>query len=247
VIETEAIVLHAFDYRETSRIVRLVTRDLGVISAIAKGAKRPRSKFGQGLDLFTSGAAHLIVSAQKDLHSLTGFDATRARPALAASLQRFGGAAALGELCLRFGTEAPASVHDALTEGLEALCAADKQAAIAVALAAAWRIVAELGFAPTVDRCAICHRELKPDEETRFAHRAGGAVCTSCKGNVPGARALPATARRTIAEWLDGKPGPALETQTTRAHQRLLREFLEEHLADGRALRAFAAWERASA
>ena len=74
-IETEAIVLHAFDYRETSRIVRLATRDFGVVSAIARGAKRPRSKFGQGLDLFTSGAAHLIISPQKELHTLTGFDA----------------------------------------------------------------------------------------------------------------------------------------------------------------------------
>ena len=246
-IETEAIVLHAFDYRETSRIVRLATRDLGVVSAIARGAKRPRSKFGQGLDLFTSGAAHLIVSPQKDLHSLTGFDATRARPALAASLQRFGGAAALGELCLRFGTEAPASVHDALSEGLEALCVAEKDTATATALATAWRIVAELGFAPTVDRCAVCHRELKPDEETRFAHRAGGAVCSSCKATVPGARALPAAARHTLANWLDGEQGPALETATIRSHQRLLREFLEEHLADGRALKAFAAWERATA
>jgi DNA repair protein RecO (recombination protein O) len=247
VIETEAIVLHAFDYRETSRIVRLATRDFGVVSAIARGAKRPRSRFGQGLDLFTSGAANLIISPQKDLHALTGFDATRARPALAASLQRFGGAAALGELCLRFGTEAPASVLDVLTDGLEALCAADKHAAAAMALATAWRIIAELGFAPTVDRCAVCHRGLKPDEETRFAHRAGGAVCNLCNGNMPGARVLPADARLTLAAWLEGEPGPALEQATVRAHQRLLREFLEEHLMDGRALKAFAAWERATA
>jgi DNA repair protein RecO (recombination protein O) len=246
VIETEAIVLHAFDYRETSRIVRLATRDLGVISAIARGAKRPRSKFGQGLDLFTSGAAHLIVSPQKDLHSLTGFDATRARPALAASLQRFGGAAALGELCLRFGMEAPPSVHDVLTDGLDALCSAEKHSATAMSLATAWRIVAELGFAPTVDRCAVCHRELKPNEESRFAHRAGGAVCNSCKGNVPGARALPAAARATLSAWLEGEPGAPLDNSTMRAHQRLLREFLEEHLADGRALKAFAAWEKAT-
>ena len=37
------------------------------------------------------------------------------------------------------------------------------------------------------------------------------------------------------------------DARVARAHQRLLREFLEEHLADGRALRAFAAWERLDA
>jgi DNA repair protein RecO (recombination protein O) len=244
VIQTEAIVLHTMEYRETSRIVRLATRDLGVVSAIARGAKRPKSKFGQGLDLFTSGVAHLIVSPAKDLHTLTGFDATQARPALAASLQRFGAAAALSELCLRFGMEAAPSVHDALGRGLDALSVADAQSAAVTALAAGWQIVSELGFAPTVDRCAVCHRELAADEETRFAHRAGGAVCDQCKGSVPGARALPAGARRTLAGWLEGHVGSVLDGATTRAHQRLLREFLEEHLMDGRALVAFVGWER---
>ncbi|MFM8780511.1 MAG: DNA repair protein RecO, partial [Gemmatimonadota bacterium] len=51
---TDALVLHAFDYRETSRIVRLATRHAGVVSAVARGARRPKSRFGSGLDLFTS-------------------------------------------------------------------------------------------------------------------------------------------------------------------------------------------------
>lgn len=243
-IQTEAIVLHAFDYRETSRIVRLATRDLGVISAIARGAKRPRSRFGLGLDLFTGGAAHLIVHPTGDLHALTAFDSPRARPGLAGSLRRFGAAAALGELCIRFGTEAPASVHDELAAGLDALALADDASAASGALAVAWRIVAELGFAPTVDQCAVCHRDLSPDEETLFAHRAGGAVCATCRGSVLGARALPSEARARLREWLAGETVVLSDTAAVRAHQRLLREFLEEHLADGRALRAWSAWEQ---
>jgi DNA repair protein RecO (recombination protein O) len=38
-LATDAIVLHAFDYRETSRIVRLATRDVGMVSVIARGAR----------------------------------------------------------------------------------------------------------------------------------------------------------------------------------------------------------------
>ena len=243
-IQTDAIVLHAFDYRETSRIVRLATRDLGVVSAIARGAKRPKSRFGHGLDLFTGGAAHLIVHPTRDLHALTAFDSPRARPALAGSLRRFGAAAALGELCIRFGTEAPASLHDELAAGLDAQAAADDASAVLCALAVAWRIVAELGFAPSVDQCALCHRDLVPGEETHFAHRAGGAVCAACRESVPGARSLPPAARAALQTWLGGEPGGVIDTATARAHQRLLREFLEEHLADGRALRAWVAWEQ---
>lgn len=242
-IQTEAIVLHAFDYRETSRIVRLATRELGVVSAIARGAKRPKSRFGQGLDLFTGGAAHLIVHPSRDLHALTAFDSPRARPALAGSLRRFGAAAALGELCIRFGTEAPATLHDELAAGLDALAVADDASAASCALAVAWRLVAELGFAPAVDQCALCHRALAPDDETHFAHRAGGAVCAACRATVPDARALPAAAREALRTWLASGAAAPLDGPTARAHQRLLREFLEEHLADGHSLRAWAAWE----
>lgn len=243
-IETSAIVLHAFDYRETSRIVRLATRDVGVVSAIARGARRPKSRFGQGLDLFTSGTAQLVLHASRDLHTLAGFDASRARGGLAASLQHFGAASALGELCLRFGTEATAGVHDALQDGLDAIAMAAESLVAGAALSAAWRIVAELGFAPALEHCALCHREIADDEEVRFAHRAGGAVCSSCRTLVPGARALPAPARQTVRRWLAGEEAPLADALTIRAHQRLLREFLEEHLADGRALRAFQSWER---
>ncbi len=246
-IETAAIVLHSFDYRETSRIVRLATRESGVVSAIARGSRRPKSRFGQGLDLFTSGTAQLIMHPSRDLHTLAGFDASRSRPALAESLERFGAAAALSELCLRFGTEATAGVHDALSDGLERLAVSADHEVAAATLATGWRIVAELGFAPSLDACAFCHREIAPDEDTRFANRAGGAICSSCRSLAPAARTLPAAPRNTLLGWLAGQEIPLSDLPTARAHQRLLREFLEEHLSDGRPFKAFQSWERQSA
>ncbi len=246
-IESAAIVLHAFDYRETSRIVRLATREAGVISAIAKGLRRPKSRFEQGLDLFTSGTAQLVLHPTRDLHTLAGFDASRARPALGQSLHRFGAASALAEICLRFGTEATAGVHDALAAGLDRLGTAADADVPAAALAAGWRIVGELGFAPSLEECALCQRPLAADEDVRFSHRSGGAVCTGCRSLVPGARNLPAAARQTLVGWLAGQEIPLHDSPTSRAHQRLLREFLEEHLGDGRAFTAFQAWERQDA
>ena len=40
-VTTPAVVLQTYRYSETSKVVRLATRDLGVQSAIAKGALRP--------------------------------------------------------------------------------------------------------------------------------------------------------------------------------------------------------------
>ena len=245
-IQTEAIVLHGFDYRETSRIVRLATREAGVVSVIARGAKRPKSRFGLGLDLFTSGMAALAIHPSRDLHTLTAFDATKARPALAESLERFAAAASLAEICLRFAQEdTGGAIHDALEFGLDSIAGAPDPAVAACTLAAAWRLVTELGFSPALDVCASCHRPLADDEVVRFAHRAGGALCRLCAALAPGSRALPAEARRTLLAWSRGDAAPALDPVTARAHQRLFREFVEEHLADGKALRAWVAWENA--
>lgn len=45
VTKTEAVVLRTIDYSESSQIVTLFTRKHGIIAIIAKGAKRPKSKF----------------------------------------------------------------------------------------------------------------------------------------------------------------------------------------------------------
>src|SRR5437016_3171559 len=48
----DAIVLHRLDYGEADRIVTLLTREHGKLAAIAKGARRGKSKVAGSLDLF---------------------------------------------------------------------------------------------------------------------------------------------------------------------------------------------------
>lgn len=243
-IESDSLVLHSFDYGETSRIVRLATRDAGVLSVIARGARRPKSPFGAAIDLFTSGVAHVRAHPSRDLHTLAGFDTTRSRSELAGSLQRFVAASAIAELCLRFGREDESGrVHDGATAVLDAIGLAAPDDVAAIALAGAWRVVAELGFTPSLDQCANCHADLPPDAAVTFDHRAGGALCARCARLGSHGRQLPAEARETLRRWLGGAESALEHPSARRAHQRLLREFLEEHLGDGRPLRAFVTWE----
>jgi len=129
---------------------------------------------------------------------------------------------------------------------LDALAVATPEQAAATTLAGAWRIVAELGFAPALDLCADCHTPLEPGETVMFSHRAGGALCLRCGRLAPTGRKLPAEARDTLRRFMEDPNAPALDEPSARAHQRLLREFLAEHLTDGRPLRAYEVWERNS-
>jgi DNA repair protein RecO (recombination protein O) len=76
-----------------------------------------------------------------------------------------------------------------------------------------------------------------------FSHRAGGALCARCGRLAPTGRKLPSEARDSLRRFLGGTMGEPLDDASTRAHQRLLREFLAEHLTDGRPLRALDLWE----
>src|SRR5919202_5218480 len=107
-VSTPAIVLSALRYGETSKIVRLATRELGVQSAIAKGALRPKSRFGASLQVLSEGQAELLVKEHRELHILTGFELRRLHVGLASDLERYASACALSEVMLRF---APADSH----------------------------------------------------------------------------------------------------------------------------------------
>lgn len=246
-VATDGIVLHAFDYMESSRIVRLATRDAGLQSVIAKGARRARGKHGAALDLFAEGAAQFSLRPGRELSTLTGFDVTRSRPELAADLGRFAGASAIAELVLRFARDdQQVALYDTLVATLDEIAAAPPGFARAAALAGAWRLVAELGFAPALERCANCHAALDDTEAVAFSHRDGGALCAGCARGRAGVRMVPAAARALIRAWLAARgSASALDDASARAHQRLLREFLHEHLTDGRPLRAFDMWETA--
>jgi len=240
---TDAIVLHGMEYLESSRILRLITRESGVQAVIAKGARRPRSRFGTALDLFAQGSAQILTKAGRDLQTLTGFDVTRSRGALAEDLGRFTGAAAIAEVVLRFAhDDSGPEFFDIVEHALDDVAAAPAGTARERTIGAIWRIVGALGFAPSLDDCSVCHSPVAVGDAVLFHHRAGGILCDRCAASHGGGRAIPRDALDALRAWLGGSDSLALGAREGRAHQRLLHEFVREHLADGRAIRAFDAW-----
>lgn len=246
-IVTDAIVLHAFDYLESSRILKVVTREAGVRSVLARGARSSRKRFGTALDLFAEGVAELHSKPGRELDTLASFEVNRARPSLAAHLERFTGASALAEMTLRFARDAAdPGLFAAVSLAFDEIGTAAPDRARETTLAGAWRILAELGVAPTIDDCAECHATVDSDRPAMFSHPGGGVLCERCARLARSGRVLPVAARQALRAWLGGETTSGLDPQDGRAHQRLLREFLREHFGDDRPLRAFDVWERDS-
>ncbi len=246
-VTTPALVLHTFPYGETSKIARLLTPDHGVQSVIAKGALRPRSKFGARLQVLSDGIAQLYLKANRDLHTLAEFDVTKLRPELAQDVARFAAGAALAELIMR---SAPAEPHPEIYEcavaQLDRLVQVQEDGRDAAALAALWAVVGALGFAPSLDACARDGSEL-PDGRVGFSVSDGGFLCKACARG--GATTSLDASDRSVLERLvaeQGEPVGELSARHAEAHRRLLLRFVEQHLAEGRELRALAFWQELS-
>ena len=241
-VTTPAVILQTFPYGDTSRIVRLATRDVGVQSVIAKGATRPRSRFGGRLQTLSVGVAQFYYRANRDLHTLGAFDVTAQHVALTADLRRFAAAAALAELVLRTAQEEPQpAVYDALTAALDTLAAAPADRVPYEALAGLWHAVVLLGFAPAVAACVRCGKAL--GERAAFALPEGGLLCAACGA---GARvgALDPADQDALRGFLAGDADAAgLPERHIAAHRRLLARFVRRHVADDADLPALRFWE----
>jgi DNA repair protein RecO (recombination protein O) len=233
-VASDAIVLQCFPYGDTSRIVRLLTRDAGVHSAIAKGASRPRSRYAV-LEPFAEGVASLYIKPTRELQTLGGFDLTRTRQSLGRDLLRFGGASLLAELVLRTGSEESTDgLYDAVAHGLDRLQAAEERNVEVAVLAVTWHVVSLLGFVPELDSCIVCGTDIPDAGEVTFDYGAGGLRCGTCAAGLPGRR-IPAHARTALRAFIRGD---AADVAVTEGHWRLLTRYLEHHLLEGTPLRS---------
>ena len=236
-VHTPAIILQSFGYSETSKILRLITRTHGVQSVIAKGALRPKSRFGGVLEPFTQGNASFFLRDTRELHTLSAFELQRSRQTLGSDLVRFGGASLLAELVLRVvSEESDPTLFDSLSAALDRISQTPAVMVQSVVLAETWALIAQLGFAPALEQCQSCGRFLDEQDEAIFDYTSGGVRCIGCAAG-QGGRVLPAAARITLLRLA---AGAAVPLERTAAHWRLLARFLSHHVLEGQTLRSLA-------
>ena len=220
--------LRSHPYSESSRILRFLTPDAGVVAVMARGARRQASKGGGPMDLFDEVEITYGHRADRDLHTLREYRAVTRRRELGADLVRFGGASFLAELILTHTLEeASPELHTRLGRGLDALRAADPGAVPGELMAAGWGLLAAFGFPPEVEHCVRCGGTTSGEGMGRFDVAGGGLRCPSCARGGTGPRLGPG-ARTELREVLSGTPPTPLRGAP--AHFQLLERFAIYHL-----------------
>jgi DNA repair protein RecO (recombination protein O) len=224
--KTEAIVLRSIRYGEADRILHLYSRERGRIGAVAKGVRRPKSRFGGRLEpLFRVGL--VLHEGRGDLHTVTSAQTVHAHGALrdgSATLARATEACA-AVLRLFDSAEANEPAYNLLCHQLALLDASPAAATRAQALAFRLKLLLAAGFVPELASCASCGER---EHLGAFSAQAGGVVCAACEA---GSFALDADAHEFLVSAL-ARPladvGEAPESALSQA-DRAIAETLEHH------------------
>jgi len=237
VVSTPAILLRSFDYSETSRILRLYTQDLGLVSVMAKGIRRSGARGQAGFDTFSRGELTAYVRPTRDLQTFKEFAVEEAGASLGRDVLRFAGASVLAEIVLvHAGPDPSPRVFERLTNALRRLEDEPRAGLVAVVLAEGWMLVTTLGYEPQIDRCVHCGRVPGTSEVSRFDFAAGGLRCSDCAVDHSGPLVGPG-ARQQLSALLQGTAPE--ELGKPRAHMQLLHDFVTYHLAGSKPLKAF--------
>ena len=179
--QTTAIVLRTIDFSETSLIVTLLTRDFGRLSALAKGAYRPKGSFEGSLDLLAVCRVVVIRKNSDALDLLTEAKLQRRFRGAERSLERLYAGYYMAEM-LRLLTDNHDPHPDLYDLTINTLAQIDGDGPVASSLAyfdaQALRL---LGHAPATDRCTHCGESVEQTTRIMFALIGGGVVCHGCK------------------------------------------------------------------
>ena len=224
--KTEAVVLRSIRYGEADRIRHLYSRERGRIGAIAKGARRVKSRLGGRLE--PCSRVNLIMrEGRGDLCTITGVDTVDAHPALRERWASLARATQACESVLRLldSAEPNAPAYNLLCRELHLL---DRDAAAATrahALVFRLKLLLAAGFAPELGACAACGER---EHLSAFSASAGGVVCPGCEaGSFP----LSEDAHRFLVEAL-GRPlseAPDAPERALAQADRAIGETLEHH------------------
>src|SRR5919199_115729 len=156
-LKAEAIVLRGIRYGEADRVLHLYTPDRGRVSAIAKGVRRAKSRFGGRLEPFFR-LNLVLYEGRGDLLTVTGAETIAGYPRLREDAAALDGAARACEAVLRVFADGEPNlgVYHLLANQLALLDRDPTRAGAANALAFRLKLLLAEGFAPQLAACAAC-------------------------------------------------------------------------------------------
>ncbi|MDI6739221.1 MAG: DNA repair protein RecO [Candidatus Edwardsbacteria bacterium] len=226
----DAIILKSQNWSETSRIVHAFARHGGRIKLVAKGARRPKSRFGAAFEPGTFAQVIFYTSRSSDLH--TASEAAVLWRPLREDLETV--LLRLAALDLAYKASPPETPNVALFRNLlrflQSLDADSSGARYTRLIAFFLLALNNLGYAPVLDRCLSCRKPVTSVLHG-FSVAHGGFVCASCGKKLAENVALDLNQFHALRLWHTHQALPDLAPKSAKRLIEILTAFLNHHIS----------------
>jgi len=227
-LEAQALVVKLIPYRESDRVVRLVTREAGLMSAIVPGVRKSHRRFSNLFDL----GNHIrvkIARRRKGMGRVESGELIDGFEALSRSATAFAAASHVLELTRRFSAEdqpdhrifdlAVAAMNDLVRKGVRPFTLRVFEL----------RLLAAAGLSPALDQCVHCGKEAGQKAKAKYSIALSGICCSACSRD-RSLIELPGPTRRLMQEILRAPLDEAFEISTGKASLEPLAQILPGQL-----------------
>ncbi|WP_193198900.1 DNA repair protein RecO [Nostoc sp. MG11] len=170
---------------ESDKIVTILTREFGLIRAVAPGARKHNSSLGGRSEMFV--VNELLIAKGRSLDKITQAQTLKTYPGLAKDLGKLAASQYLAEivLCQALSEQPQEELYEILNEHLsrlETLPKTEVYSILAYLVHAVFHLLALAGLTPQVQVCCLTQRPITPDFtdpnwQVGFSIAAGGTVC----------------------------------------------------------------------
>jgi DNA repair protein RecO (recombination protein O) len=196
---TPAVVVRTRAFGESDKIVTFLTRDLGKIAGIAKGAQRSKRRFVNVLEPFTHVDVTLRLRAGSDLAFVNACVLRDAPISVARDLMKFAYASYVLELTDRMVREREAGpdTYELVRDAIALLEQCDPEPGLLRAFEL--QLLRLTGYEPDLGRCRRCGTDFTAGLAMYVHPARGGVVCGRCRGEGRVYQASPAVLARLLA------------------------------------------------
>lgn len=227
ILSVEGVVLRHSDWGEADRLLGIYSREQGKLRAIAKGARKLRSRKAGHLEPFTR--VKLLLARGRDFWIVTQAETVDAYLAFREDLVRTGYAAYVLELLDRFTFEEGEnrSIYNLLVDTLHRLDVGDDT--FIVVRYFEIRLLDSLGFRPQLFHCVQGSEEIKPESQF-FSARQGGVLCPRHGREVEDSRPISLEALRFLRHFQRSSYADACRAKVAPEIQQEIEAILQHYL-----------------
>lgn len=189
---TDAINLKNYPLNDNDSIVVMFSKTRGLIHAIARGSKRPKSKLGARIQMFI--ANKLMLFEGKSLNTISEAQSLNTFSHIRNSLEKLSYSMYIAELVNNFcsknynNDENYEEIYDLLYKVYDLIAKSEtKQEAMLYSIKFLIKFFAILGWGLDFNCCSTCQKEIDSNENksTLFSFETGGFLCEECAKNHP--------------------------------------------------------------